>query len=437
MNENKWDDLLASLNEQEKAVIKEITQAIRDDQAASAAQLFHTHAWLASFVNVPCFAFDSPAIVVAASRGSREMVDVLLANGADINAKSQWWAGGFGVLHNDQRDLAPYLIERGAQVDTHAAAALDMMDLLSEMVEADPAVVNLRGPDGQVPLHFAKERRIIDFLLTHGADIDRRDIDHGSTPAQWAVDDPDKCRYLIERGAETDIFIACILNDVEAVSRLLASDPDVLNAQVGQGVFTSGDSDGGHIYLYKIGAGTRPLFLAQRLQRDEILALMLRYSSTEQQFLLACYQADTAAVHAIAAEHPNLAASLQPVDASVIVDAADDRRLDAVRIMLEVGFPVDARRRPQSATALHMAASQGNLEIVALLLQHGASVHAINEFGGTPLGSCIWGSQHLRHPAGDYAAVTRNLIEAGAKLPDHVMGSEEVKTVLIAHGVRD
>lgn len=436
MDEKSWDFLVA-MNEQDKEVIEQVTQAINNDNVETVARLFKSHSWLSSLIDVPCFAFDSPAIVIAASKGNREMVDVLLEYGADINAKSQWWAGGFGVLHHDHYELSRYLIDRGAHVDSHAAAALGMMEMLSKMVEEDPSVVNQRGPDGQAPLHFAIEHKIIDFLLAHGAEIDMRDIDHGSTPAQWAVDAPEKCRYLIERGAETDIFIACILDDIEMVYRILETDPNALNAQVGKGNFTSGDSDGGHIYEYKIGASARPLFHAQKLNRCEVIEMMLRYSSTEHKFLLACLQADTAIVQSITSEHPKIVTSLQPMDESLIVDAAGDNRLDAVRTMLEVGFNVDARRTPQSSTALHSSASRGNYEIVKLLLAQGASVHATNEFGGTPLNSCIWGSLHIQDPSGDYAAVTESLIEAGAKLPGQATGSDVVKKILIEHGVTD
>ncbi|MFC5651148.1 ankyrin repeat domain-containing protein [Paenibacillus solisilvae] len=435
--DKKSRDFLVSMNDQDKEVVEQVTQAINNDNVETAARLFKTHSWLVSLINVPCFTFDSPAIVIAASKGNREMVDVLLEYGADINAKSQWWAGGFGVLHHDHYDLSRYLIDRGAHVDPHAAAALGMMEMLSKMVEEDPSVVNQRGPDGQVPLHFAKELKIIDFLLAHGAEIDLRDIDHGSTPAQWAVDDPEKCRYLIERGAEPDIFMACMLDDIKIVNRILETDPNALNAQVGKGNFTSGDSDGGHIYLYKIGGMGRPLFLAQSLNRREIMELMLSYSSAEQKFLLACLQADTETVQSIIVEHPKIVTSLQPMDESLIVDAAGDNRLDAVRTMLEVGFNVDARRSPQSFTALHSSAIRGHHEIVKLLLAQGASVDAINEFGGTPLNSCIWGSLHIQDPSGDYAAVTESLIKAGVKLPDQVTGSDVVKKILIDYGVTD
>ena len=46
-------------------------------------------------------------------------------------------------------------MSRGAKVDAHSAAHLDMLDKLRELVSADPSVVHKRGGDGQSPLHFA------------------------------------------------------------------------------------------------------------------------------------------------------------------------------------------------------------------------------------------------------------------------------------------
>jgi hypothetical protein len=110
------------------------------------------------------------------------MLDVLHEAGADINAKSRWWAGGFGLLHGAAPDLAAYAIQRGAIVDIHAAARLGLFEKLRELIIADPALVHERGGDGQTPLHFASTIEIAAFLLDHGADIDARDVDHESTP---------------------------------------------------------------------------------------------------------------------------------------------------------------------------------------------------------------------------------------------------------------
>src|SRR5687768_15462587 len=108
---------------------------------------------LKRYINAPIGPFDSPPICNA---HTREMLDFLLDAGADINARSQWWAGGFGLLDSASDDLAAYAITRGAFVDAHAAARLGMIDRLRELVARDPSVAHARGGDGQTPLHFAR-----------------------------------------------------------------------------------------------------------------------------------------------------------------------------------------------------------------------------------------------------------------------------------------
>src|SRR5436190_8678451 len=162
-------------------------------------------------INEPIAAFDAPVITQVRTR---EMLDVLLEAGADINAKSRWWAGGFGLLHNAVPDLAAYAIERGAIVDVHAAARLGLIGKLRELIAADPTLVHARGGDGQTPLHFASTVEIAKYLLDMGADIDARDVDHESTPAQYMIKDRQEIvRLLVRRGCRTDILMAAALGD--------------------------------------------------------------------------------------------------------------------------------------------------------------------------------------------------------------------------------
>ncbi len=112
------------------------------------------------------------------------LVDVLLGHGADITARSTWWAGGFGILeYNVTLAQAQPLIERGAPITAWRHAGLGMLDELKKIVAARPEALNERGGDGKTPLHCASSRDIIEFLVSQGADLEARDVDHASTPA--------------------------------------------------------------------------------------------------------------------------------------------------------------------------------------------------------------------------------------------------------------
>ena len=153
--------------------------AICANDAGAVANVLRQHPSLEGELNrpLPDFDFGATPLLGAVYRNNREMVEVLLDAGADIDARSDWWAGSFGVLDHEG-PLADFLIERGATIDAHAAARLGRLDDLKRLVSANPGLVHSRGGDGQIPLHFARTIAIAEFLLERGADIDARDVDH-------------------------------------------------------------------------------------------------------------------------------------------------------------------------------------------------------------------------------------------------------------------
>jgi ankyrin repeat protein len=402
--------------------LKLFVEAVNGSDVVKVQELLRRHVPLKEKINEPIFGFDSPAIVARA--GDRKMVDVLLDAGADINRKSNWWAGGFGVLHSVRGEQAHYLIKRGARVDAYAAARHNLPEKLLELIEADPAVVNAPGPDGMRPLHFAATPEIAQLLLDHGAEIDVRDIDHESTPAQYAIPyRPEVCRFLLKHGAKADIFMACVLGDLPLAKKLLKANPACLQQRIGKGEFVTTKSEGQHIYVYNIGYTYSPLMLAQK--HEKLYAFLLKHCSIKERFLHACAIADEAAVAKILAKEPQIASTLSAEEAAALPDAAWVHKFDAVRVMLNAGFDVEARGIHQS-TALDRASIRGDARIVDLLLNHGASLTAVNEFGGTPLSACIWGSTNFCDKQGDYPATVERLIKAGAPLPAKASGSPEV-----------
>ena len=414
------------------ATLEAFKTAVQNGDSVRLKTLLENHLELRTQIDAPLFAFDSPAILHAVGRKDRDVLDVLLEYGADINARSQWWAGGFGVLPNKDVEFAAYLVERGATIDIWAAAAMDRPDLLEALLQEDPSRINARGGDGQTPLHFAASVEVAGFLLDHGAEIDLRDIDHGSTPAQYSVvDRPDVCRYLVSRGAEADLFMAVQLGDLELAQRILQADPDSLHARVNHGKLTAGESNGGHIYLYTLKNGHTPVFLAAELGRTEIYRFLLEQSTPTERFLSACLAADEATVQKTLAEQPGIVSALTSEQTRLIADAAWAHKTDAVRLMLKAGFPVDARG-DEDSTALNRAAVRGYADLIALLLQHGASMKLKNAYGGDPLGACLWGAENFCDPAGDYVASSERLLATNPPVSEvrYPCGNKRVNAVL-------
>src|SRR6185437_11384402 len=90
-----------------------------------------------SLANAPLFAFGQRPI--SAAHGYLPMIELLLEYGADINLKSDWWAGPWGVLDTASDATAAALIARGATVDIFAAAHLNQIDRLRELLTTDPS----------------------------------------------------------------------------------------------------------------------------------------------------------------------------------------------------------------------------------------------------------------------------------------------------------
>lgn len=387
---------------------------------------------LAKRINDPVIGFDSPAIVIAAST-SRELVDVLLEFGADINVKSAWWAGAFGVLHGVDADTAHFLIERGAKLDIHAATEQNMMEKVRELLEADSTLVNSKGPDGQRPLHFAHTVEMIDYLLAQGADINARDVDHRGTPAQWMVEDRTKlCRYLISRGAEADIFMACALGDSDLVKQILENDPEAVNRRIGDEDYSLvPPAPGGNIYFYSLGENKSPYQIAKNYGYQRLYDYLLEHSSLQRRFIAACEQGDIDLAETILAQAPDIAASIPRKDQRLLADAAWENDLKAVRLMLKVGFDTWVRGSDDS-TPLDRAAFHGFREVVQLLLEHNPPLTERNCYGGTPLRTAIFGSTHSWRSDGNFPATIEALIKAGSVIePDAIpSGNDEVDSVL-------
>jgi ankyrin repeat protein len=93
----------------------------------------------------------------------------------------------------------------------------------------------------------------------------------------------------------------------------------------------------------------------------------------------ACFRGDAETARVLAAAHPELLD-----DASLLVGAAGDGNLEAVRLLLDLGLAPCAAN-DHSATALHQAAFGGHTGVVRELLARGAPVD-VNEsaHGATP-----------------------------------------------------
>jgi ankyrin repeat protein len=323
-------------------------------------------------------------------------------------------------------------------LDAKSAAQLGRLDDLTALVAVDPQSVHLRRGDGQTPLHVAPTVAIAEFLLDHGADIDARDVDHESTPAQYLVrSHPDVARYLVARGAQTDILLAAALGDVDRVRRFLDADPGSIHWAVSERYFPKRSPHaGGHIYNWTLGHGKTAHVVAREFGHEEVLRLLMERSPEPLKLAVACELGDEPLLAALLESRPGLARALNDEERRNLPLAAENNDVEAVRRMLAAGWPVEAVGR-HGATALHWAGFHGNAAMAQVILGFDPPLEARErDFGQTPLDWTIYGSVNGWYvESGDYAGVAELLIAAGAKVPltPKVKGSEAVSAVLGRH----
>lgn len=325
------------------------------------------------------------------------------------------------------------------------------------------------------------------------------------TPLRCAVAgaaNPAIVRLLLERGAvpdDHDLYLACFGGDGnESLRLLLARSPDVSQTTALSAPVSTGDTEAVRLLL-EAGAdpnrplprddgepawpalyaaiqadcpvelaellldrgadpdgagpdGRSPYRLATSLGRDDLTALLRRHGARDdatgtERFLSACLRADRAEANRLRAGDPGLPARLTEAERSAIETAAARGDAEAVRLMLDLGFPAGTRVGDDGATALHSAAYSGSPGTVRVLLDRGADLEARDTtWDSTPLVWAMVGSgERPRHnPRPDWTGTVRILLAAGASTagielsPDDAKApSPEVAGILRAAGVPD
>jgi ankyrin repeat protein len=269
----------------------------------------------------------------------------------------------------------------------------------------------------------------------HDPELTRRLLAAGANPNDGeslyhALEAPVCTRLLLDAGAVvtgTNALFRCLdLDDLETFRLLLshAVEADELN--------------GGRLLLWAIrrrrspghieallAAGVDPSVTtrdgasahthARRYGLVEVADVLQRAGASvdrtdEELFIFACAVGDAGEARRIRNRRRDLPLSLSKSQLRMLPELAAAGCGEAVRTMVELGWPIEVRGGDWSASALNHAVFRGDAGLTHFLLQHGASWTEVHGFGDNVCGTLSWAS--LNEPAadGDWVACAEALI---------------------------
>jgi RNA polymerase sigma-70 factor (ECF subfamily) len=330
------------------------------------------------YVRTSLWGSDALALHVAVMHGRKDIVDLLLAHGADINARDDKYLFNALIHAIDLADFMPeyaalgmvdFLLERGAELDVWACAWLGDMEGLKERLDADPALVNEIGPGPSTLLSFCRDVETIQFYLDYGADPLREYERAGKYGRTTPLRDIayrrnyEATRHLLRHlGWAVDIFWVSITGDLARLRELLEDDGGLAQAA----------TPAEHV----LGPGLSPLHLAGQGGHIEVIEALLKHDAdvnagdangyTPLHFAI-CF-----GPKAFMDPLPDLSEAAQDVGVYRLL-------ADVPRFLLEQGADLSARENVKGRTPLELARSPfedetDRGEVIALLEAVGKTV---------------------------------------------------------------
>ncbi|XP_031335923.1 ankyrin repeat domain-containing protein 17-like isoform X2 [Photinus pyralis] len=330
-------------------------------------------------------------LMEAASAGHLDIVRLLVAHGADVNAQSS--SGNTPLMYGcagGHTDVVKFLLEHGANVEDH-------------------------NENGHTPLMEAASAGHVELakiLLMHGAGINTHSNEFKESALTLACykGHLDMVRFLLEAGADqehktdemhTALMEASMDGHVEVARLLLDSGAQVnMPTDSFESPLTLA-ACGGHVDLAMLlierGAnieevndeGYTPLMEAAREGHEEMVALLLSQGANinaqtdetqETALTLAC----CGGFSEVADFLIKAGADIELGASTPLMEAAQEGHLDLVKYLLENNANVRAQTQTGD-TALTYACENGHTDVADLLLQFGADLEHESEGGRTPL----------------------------------------------------
>ncbi|MFC1792774.1 ankyrin repeat domain-containing protein, partial [Planctomycetota bacterium] len=352
-------------------------------------------------------------LFVAAQKSSIDVAKYLIAHGANVNCTEDypWTPLQRAAYHS--KEMVELLLANGADVDggkwTALHSALDVQRFdIAELLLAKGADVNARDGKGRTPLHYAgwhtspNNIEIAELLLSKGADIDAKS-DSGKTALSNAIGwgYTEMAELLRKHGASESLHDVATTGDIDKVRRLISEGADI-NAKDEKGqtplhlVALAGRTEiiellvakGADINVKSNTWDTTPLIAALRSGHEDIAKVLIAKGADVNARALgnytslhwaACNRARmtgaTDIMKLLLAKGADIEAR-QEHDATPLACATFDGNTESARFLIENGANIEAKLNDGETTPLLRAVSQQHVETAKLLLDKGANIHA-------------------------------------------------------------
>jgi len=317
----------------------------------------------------------------AARYNRKEIADLLITAGANINAKDEVKRTPLHIAtEEDFTDMVELLLARGADVSAKGEVgntALNIADVnTARLLLTAGANVEARNEGGETPLYLAAESgwtQMVEVLIAGGANVD--------------------ARMVRETFSRSPLEIAVENGHIDVV-RLLAPKVHDINAHLPLQAAIRGNYSGASARFEREHPDPNATYeerqAAAERGMDRLRILMIE--------LLLAHGADV---------NGRSEDGWTPLHC-----AACGGLKDIAELLLKKGADVNAQDHGGDA-ALHCAALHGHKGVVELLIAHGANVNARNSRGRTPLDEAIRRGHKEIVPL-----LTAKAKGAGASVPD-------------------
>lgn len=147
----------------------------------------------------------------------------------------------------------------------------------------------------------------------------------------------------------------------------------------------------------------------------------------EEKFVSACARADEAEARRLF--DPGIFARLSPAQLKQLPNLAMSDRDDAVRLMVDLGWPLGTRGGDIDGSALNWAVFRGRAELTEFLLERGASFREPHGYNSDVVGTLSWASINEPRNDGDWPACAAALMRHG--LPPATLAQSQPSAPLL------